>query len=74
MKSYLIVLLLFLFIYSCSDGPSKSGYENLKSELEECKKENEKNQKIIEDLKVTPEQKLAEAKIYLDEKNYSVAI
>jgi len=44
MKSYLIVLLLLLFVSSCSDGPSKSEFEKLKSEnqslkaeLEDCK-------------------------------------
>jgi hypothetical protein len=38
MKSYFIFLLL-LFIYSCSDGPSKSEFEKLKSENERLKSE-----------------------------------
>lgn len=44
MKSYIFVLLLFLSVYSCSDGPSRSEFEKLKSEndalkaeLEDCK-------------------------------------
>ncbi|MBE0570368.1 MAG: hypothetical protein IH618_02395 [Ignavibacteriaceae bacterium] len=39
MKSYLIVLLLFLFVFSCSDGPSKTEFEKLKSENEALKAE-----------------------------------
>lgn len=39
MKSYIIFLLLFLFVYSCSDDPSKSEFEKLKSENETLKAE-----------------------------------
>lgn len=73
MKKYFIVIPIIFIVFSCSDKPSKSDYDKVKSELEECKKENEINMKIIADLKVTPQQRLAEAKRLFEEKNYSDA-
>lgn len=70
-------ILLFLFpillITSCSERPSKSEYDKLKTELEECKKENDENQKLILELKITPEQRLSEAKKLFDEDNLAEA-
>lgn len=69
-KKYLFVLSIIFLMVSCSDRPSKIDYDRIKAELEDCKKENETNKKIISDLKFSPQQRLAEAKRLFDGKNH----
>lgn len=73
MKKTLLTLPIIMLLFSCSDGPSKSEFDKVKSDLEECKKENEINMKIIAELKVTPQQRLEEAKKLFEDKDYSNA-
>jgi len=66
MKSYLIFLLLLLFLYSCSDGPSKNEFEKLKSENETLKAE-------LEDCKYGAAKLYESANQYFNNKEFQSA-
>ena len=72
MKLNLLFIFILLFI-SCSDNTSKSDYDTIKAELDECKRENNENQKLIDELRETKEQRLAEANKLYEEKKYKEA-
>ncbi|MDC1308974.1 hypothetical protein N8Y96_02480 [Saprospiraceae bacterium] len=54
MRKTLIGLFSLLILHSCQNGPSQKEYDGLKSQLEQCSKENE-------ELKNTPENRLLSA-------------
>lgn len=54
MKKFLIGLISLTVLHSCQNGPSQKEYNDIKSQLEECSKENE-------ELKNTPENRLLTA-------------
>lgn len=61
----LTIVLLMTGLFGC-DGVSKNEYETLKAENEKLKQE-------IEDIKFGPDKLLSQAKIYLENKNFSKA-
>jgi hypothetical protein len=73
MRYLLFFLPLVFFFVSCGDKPSKSEYDQLKADLDSCKKENEANKVVIADLKITPQRRLADARLLFDHSNFADA-
>lgn len=67
MNKLFITIFMFSLLLSCDDnGIKKEEYEQLKLELEECKK-------TVEDLSNTPQMRLTTAQKFKDEKKFNLA-